>query len=421
MNLLFLIRIGPLLLISLLPSCSNVDRPSPPQASPEKSVINLNHFDHLYKEINLAGDTVGIVHIYSEYPDYVYEIEPAEGFTCVDDVARAAIMLCTYYATGNAPAGTLERIERLVKFMLFMQNENGYFNNFIWNDLTINTSYKTTVAELNWWSLRAFWALETALPFLVKKTELTARMKAAIDHLMLNVDQDLGQLEMKTGTMHSLTLPSWLPQKYAADQATVLMLGLLPYLQRTGDPKAENLLNRMATGLLQMQKGDAATYPYGAFLSWGNLWHAWGNGQAYALLKAGKQLGKPEYIQSALQEIDHFYPYMLKNGFAEAFWIEKTADGFIETKRNEFPQIAYGIRPMVWAAVEAYQQTGDQQYKTLADELTAWFFGSNVAKTQMYDPQTGRCYDGISSSVAINKNSGSESTIECLLTLLRIY
>ena len=33
---------------------------------------------------------VGIVHIYSEYPDYEFEIEPKEGFTCVDDVARAS-------------------------------------------------------------------------------------------------------------------------------------------------------------------------------------------------------------------------------------------------------------------------------------------------------------------------------------------
>ena len=47
------------------------------------------HFNHLYKEINFNEKKVGIVHIYSEYPDYDFEIEPKEGFTCVDDVARA--------------------------------------------------------------------------------------------------------------------------------------------------------------------------------------------------------------------------------------------------------------------------------------------------------------------------------------------
>jgi hypothetical protein len=38
----------------------------------------------------------------------------------------------------------------------------------------------------------------------------------------------------------------------------------------------------------------------------------------------------------------------------------------------------------------------------------------------MYDPATGRCFDGISDSTRINRNSGAESTIEALYTLLEI-
>ena len=38
----------------------------------------------------------------------------------------------------------------------------------------------------------------------------------------------------------------------------------------------------------------------------------------------------------------------------------------------------------------------------------------------MYFPQTGICYDGINSKDEINKNSGAESTIEALLSLLDI-
>jgi hypothetical protein len=45
-----------------------------------------------------------------------------------------------------------------------------------------------------------------------------------------------------------------------------------------------------------MQKGDANNYPYGAFMSWQNLWHAWGNNQAYALLKAGQTFNEQSYI-----------------------------------------------------------------------------------------------------------------------------
>ena len=108
----------------------------------------------------------------------------------------------------------------------------------------------------------------------------------------------------------------------------------------------------------------------------------------------------------------------MKNGFAEAFWIEKNQDGFSETKRNEFPRIAYGIRPMVWAASEAYQITKKEVYLDLSEELKSWFFGNNVLKIDMYDATTGRGYDGIISNETFNHNSGAESTIECLMTFL---
>jgi hypothetical protein len=50
----------------------------------------------------------------------------------------------------------------------------------------------------------------------------------------------------------------------------------------------------------------------------------------------------------------------------------------------------------------------------------SWFFGNNILKQQMYDPKTGRCFDGIKDSSTVNKNSGAESTIEALYTVLEL-
>ncbi len=170
-----------------------------------------------------------------------------------------------------------------------------------------------------------------------------------------------------------------------------------------------------------MQKGDENNYPYGAFLSWQNLWHAWGNNQAYALLKAGQKFNNQEYIDSALKEIDNFYPYLLKNGFAEAFWIKKDNDNsYTEIKRNNYPQIAYGLRPMVWATSEAYHYSKNEKHLKLAKELEMWLYGQNDAKGMMYDSATGIYFDGIKSKEEISKNSGAESTIEGLMILLEI-
>jgi len=93
-------------------------------------------------------------------------------------------------------------------------------------------------------------------------------------------------------------------------------------------------------------------------------------------------------------------------------------DGKSESYDAEtFSQIAYGVRPMVWATLKAYLISGDAQYLVQAKELASWFSGNNPAKIPMYDPATGRGYDGISSAESINKNAGAESTIEALLAL----
>jgi hypothetical protein len=166
-----------------------------------------------------------------------------------------------------------------------------------------------------------------------------------------------------------------------------------------------------------MQAGDSLNFPYGAFLSWNNTWHAYGNIQAYALLRAGNLLNNTNIIDKALIEVDNFYPWLIKNGFLNYFTI-KGMDGKYEiTEQEKFPQIAYGIRPMVYACAEAYRITGKVKYLSMAREEAAWFAGKNPAGKVMWDPATGRCFDGIVSNKEINMNSGAESTIEALLSL----
>ncbi len=386
-----------------------------------KNSINFDHFNHLYKEIDFNGKKAGIVHIYSEYPDYKFEIEPKEGFACVDDVARALVLLSKYLKTNKNDKEAFANLKKLTEFVLQMQHENGYFNNFIWNDLSINKTYKTSVAELNWWSFRALWGLESAYNLLKSDADLANRIEAASEKLLVNIKRELPITSLKTEIVKTIEVPTWLPQKYASDQSALLILGLLKNYKRTANNDIKLLIDALAKGIILMQKGDANNYPYGAFLSWQNLWHSWGNNQAYALLKAGQQFNNQEYIESALKEIDNFYPYLLENGFAEAFWIKKDADSsFTEIKRNQYPQIAYGLRPMVWATSEAYHYSKNKKYLKLAKELEMWLYGQNDAFGKMYNPITGIFFDGIKSKEEISKNSGAESTIEGLMILLEM-
>ena len=385
-----------------------------------KETINFSHFNHLYREINFNGKEVGIIHIYSKYPNYEYDIEQNEGFTCVDDVARGIVMLSKHLELSGNDEVILLKVKKLTEFVLQMQNENGYFNNFIWNDFSVNTSYSTSLAELNWWSLRALWGLESAYPFLKTNQEIAGRIELAIQKLLVNIKRDLPITPLNTEFINEIEFPTWLIGKHASDQSALLILGLLKNYDRTGDGEAKLLIDAMAKGIMVMQKGDADNYPYGAFLSWENMWHAWGNNQAYALLKAGTKFNNQEYIASALKEIDNFYPKLLKNGFAEAFWIKKIGNIYTELDRNNYPQIAYGLRPMVFAASEAYQYTNNKKYLTLTNNLNSWLIGKNDANVAIYNPTNGVCFDGVVGLNDVNRNSGAESTIESLLILLEM-
>ncbi len=61
-----------------------------------------------------------------------------------------------------------------------------------------------------------------------------------------------------------------------------------------------------------------------------------------------------------------------------------------------------------------------QRYAIKAGKIAKWFTGKNPAKVAMYNQENGIFFDGIENENLVNRNSGAESTIEGLLSLLRI-
>jgi hypothetical protein len=227
-----------------------------------------------------------------------------------------------------------------------------------------------------------------------------------------NLKRDLPQGEALT-QVEGVTVPTWLPFGSGADAGAAAMLGLVPHVRRTGDAHARALVGRLGDGLMRMQVGDAGHFPHHAHLSWRNTWHGWGNAQAYALLRAGELLERRDLTAGALKAIDGFYPILLDGGMIASFSMR--GEKAVEIAR--YPQIAYGLSPMVLAAMEAHRITGEPRYREMARRLAGWFSGANDAGRAMYDPATGRVFDGITGRGAINANAGAESTVEGLLAL----
>lgn len=388
---------------------------SPQSAATEPaSHLVLDHFDHLFAETEIGGERVGVLNIYSTAPDYRFAIEPREGYACVDDVARAIVLLA---AMPRLEPARQRQLELMTAFVLRMQADNGYFHNFIWNDGRINRAYRTSLAELNWWSLRALWGLEAALVKLPAGSTLADRVRVATERVVANLKRDLPVQRRDLDQVSGIAVPTWLPFGSAADAGSTAMLGLLPHYARTGDAGTHALIERLGEGLVFMQAGDARHFPHGAFRSWRDQWHGWGNAQAYALLRAGKALGRRDFITSALREVDLFYPYLLEHGMLASFSQRLAGAEPRAADVQRFPQIAYGISPMVLASMEAYRQTGKPRYRETARRLGGWLTGRNDAGRPMYDPASGRVLDGINGPGSANHDSGAESTIEGLFAL----
>jgi hypothetical protein len=123
---------------------------------------------------------------------------------------------------------------------------------------------------------------------------------------------------------------------------------------------------------------------------------------------------------SALLELNNFYDRLIEIGFLSYFKVQKNKDKFEVVESNKFSQIAYCISPMIFALIEAYNITLDSTYVLKAGKVAQWFKGRNPVGTVMYNPHNGIFYDGVENENLINKNSGAESTIEGLLSLLKI-
>ena len=383
--------------------------------------VNASHLDHLYIPVTFEDSThAGAISIYAEAPDYHLMDAVGEGIACVDDISRAALF---YGRSKNILSDTIssQKLFKLIQFILSMQSANGYFYNFVLTGGRINKEGKTSANTANWWSWRALQTLSELNPIIIKLDKvLSKKIDTSLALLLTKIKHDLLPLSMITKDVDGIKVPLWLPGGSASDQSAILILGLINYCTAHPDSDVKNYIRKLANGIAMLQSGNESNFPYFCFLSWENVWHAYGSDQAFAMLQAGEFLSDSTYIKKGIAEVEHFYPWLLRQNMLSSFNVHRERDSVVMSDQKQYPQIAYGIRPMIFASVAAYKVTKNKKFAILAEELAAWFTGRNVTKTIMYDMHTGRCFDGIQPANKVNRNAGAESTIEALLAMQEI-
>ena len=192
-----------------------------------------------------------------------------------------------------------------------------------------------------WWAARGGWPW--ALGYRVLKLQDPAYAATLRDHFNLLRDvwtREVAATYGKFSPVHGFNVPGWLIGQ-GGDVTSIAVLGLLEYDQAMGgsDTATRDLLDKLCEALAAYQNGDDRNYPWGihpdsaaAPLSW----HAWGSTQTFALARAGKQLARPEWINSARREADTFYARLLAGEMVSEWGVLPLS----------YPQIAYGINSM---------------------------------------------------------------------------
>lgn len=323
----------------------------------------------LTRRLPAAGPRALALAVYAGSPGQQFGARESgvEGVACVDDAARACVLLYRLWiATRNDALRAWA--DGLLDFVLWMHAGDGRWHNFIYDwQGTRNTDGPTSAAGINFWQARATCAL------------------AKVDLLLgLGCSQEI--LASALSAAAAASPPS--------DVRAIHALGALAILQRAPDPRLSLRLAAWCDELVSCQSGgmlmnspDERGIP-----------HLWGHVQEAVLADASVVLGRKDLRDLAVSS-------------AEAVFIEIIDSGF------DLPHVhSYDVQSAVFVMDRLAAVTGQPRYAALARKARAWFDGRNPAGAAAFDRATGRVADGLDDG-HLNARSGAEANITAGLAL----
>lgn len=352
----------------------------------------------------------------------------SQGAYDADDVARAAVVYLRHWRQFH-DAASRRAAFGLLRGLTYLQTVTGpdAGNVVLWMqpDGTLNPS--PTPVELpdpsdsgaSYWLARTIWALgEGYAAFQHVDPSFARFLRARLDLAVGAVRREALVHYGQYYVINGVPTPAWLIVD-GADASAEAVLGLSAYVDAdTGSSArtqtARTALAQLARGIAELGAGGIRQWPYGALLPWTRSvseWHAWGAQMSSALAVAATTLHDPSLLRPAVRDAAQFTPALL------------TATGPVNALSPapvDGSQIAYGADARVEGLIQVGQAAKAPGITRLAGIAAGWFFGQNPSGRPMYDPATGVTYDGVSADGTVNLNSGAESTIHGLLSMLAL-
>ncbi len=352
-------------------------------------LLSLSHLQNLKWNFELNTKAVTAWWVYSKPAlsnanEYVKTASKNEGAACVDDAARAVVLLLQLYEETKATT-YLKDAKGGLNFLMAMEENNGEFYNFVYRNGKINRYGITSRRSVSWWTVRGFWALS-----------MGARVFKSID---VNYSKKLFTHAFAAYMAIKSTLQSGLVQGYS-DMSSVFLLGLseLYFVDRNSD--IAFTAQEVADGILRTQSKSGFTNGVFFVSESANRWNGWGARQVQALARAGRVFKEQKWIKAAEYAVLHFYPKLIFS-LGPIYAMSGSV--------ISYPQISYAQEVMVSGLTELYMSTKKEIYADMAYVAISWYFYNNNLKALMYT-KDGKGYDGLEEFFR-NIDSGAESTI----------
>ncbi|WP_205750204.1 hypothetical protein [Cryobacterium sp. SO1] len=423
-----------------------------PAADASAPLTNLSHLNFLLAEVPLpvlAGHTT-----YRAAEDPVVEapwtyadknddgsytpigggdLDPAtgnytQGAFNADDTSRAAVVYLRHWQqTGDTESR--DHAFQTLRSLTYLQTAEGpgAGNVVLWQQANGSLNPSAEPVELpdpsdsaeSYWLARTVWALgEGYAAFVDEDPEFAAFLEERLDLSLAALNRgSLGEYpayDVADGDQ----VPAWLIAD-GADASAEAVLGLAAYLQAgaTGPTAAtaETALAQLSEGIAAMStvEGAGGDWPFGAIMPWTkspSLWHAWGGLAPAAAAVASEVLDDPALLAAAVQDTAQFTPQLLAAGGPDNAWSPTPGEA----------QIAYGVDSRLQSLVATADAADAPGLLNVAAITAGWYFGANRSGLPAYDPATGTAIDGIERDGRVNTNSGAESTIHALFSMLTL-
>jgi len=329
----------------------------------------LRQLARLTRPVTAAGSAAVALAVYAGADDTPITARESgvEGVACVDDAARAIVLLCALWEATELP-WIRTWCDGLLDFLAWMQDADGRWLNFVTDwDGTRNRNGASSFAGGAFWQARA----------------LHAAARAAI---VLGDARALAMLDRGLIWMREPAPPD-VRALHVMAAVDLLRAGRIPRLRDHLTGWIDQMLACTRDGMLMNAPGDTGRP------------HLWGHVQEAALADAGALLGRDDVVVIAQRSAELVFRDVITTGF-------------------DLPRVQpYDVASAIQVMDRLHAVTGSVEYADLAASARRWFDGRNPAARAVYDAGRGRVADGIDEG-RLNANSGAEANVVAAQALL---